>query len=531
MRLVPVEGVFERGKSRKNRAEAEAVINELIRRCHTPELSGQSVGVVTFNITQQHLIDDLLSEACAKDPALEKWVYEAEEPLFIKNLENVQGDERDVILFSIGYGPDENGKVYMNFGPLNRDGGWRRLNVAVSRARCEMVVFSTLRPEQIDLSRTKAEGVEALRAFLEYAQGRPAALSETALKTQTRKPDGIARAICQALEEKGYETDLRVGRSQYRIDVGVVDPKDPERYLLGILLDGDSYGQARTTRDREIAQTGVLGGLGWNLLRVWSMDWWDNREKEIARILAKLEQLQAGVDVPREELPEEPLDTPKLQSSRGRKKTQREAVVPLYQPAKLQEQILTPEEFMEPRRESGIRKKLQKVVDTESPVSQSVLIRRVLQSYGISRSGSRLQGHMHRILQTMDLKTTTRGEEVFYWKANHDPSSYPGFRLSGEEESRRDIRDIAVQEIANALCTVLREQISMGHEDLIRETAKKLGYTRLGGNVNSSVAAALGYAEYTGLIIPSTNGAYILTPQGKEQAQTVLCWLESPTKP
>lgn len=531
VRLVPVEGVFERGKSRKNRAEAEAVINELIRRCHTPELSGQSVGVVTFNITQQHLIDDLLSEACAKDPALEKWVYEAEEPLFIKNLENVQGDERDVILFSIGYGPDENGKVYMNFGPLNRDGGWRRLNVAVSRARCEMVVFSTLRPEQIDLSRTKAEGVEALRAFLEYAQGRPAALSETALKTQTRKPDGIARAICQALEEKGYETDLRVGRSQYRIDVGVVDPKDPERYLLGILLDGDSYGQARTTRDREIAQTGVLGGLGWNLLRVWSMDWWDNREKEIARILAKLEQLQAGVDVPREELPEEPLDTPKLQSSRGRKKTQREAVVPLYQPAKLQEQILTPEEFMEPRRESGIRKKLQKVVDTESPVSQSVLIRRVLQSYGISRSGSRLQGHMHRILQTMDLKTTTRGEEVFYWKANHDPSSYPGFRLSGEEESRRDIRDIAVQEIANALCTVLREQISMGHEDLIRETAKKLGYTRLGGNVNSSVAAALGYAEYTGLIIPSTNGAYILTPQGKEQAQTVLCWLESPTKP
>ena len=158
VKLIHVDGVFDRGKTRTNKAEAEAVVAEIKRRYKDPELSKQSLGVVTFNISQQHLIDDLLNEACTQDAQLEKWVYGAEEPLFIKNLENVQGDERDVILFSIGFGPDENGKVYMNFGPLNRDGGWRRLNVAVSRARCEMMVFSTLRSEQLDLNRTKAEG-------------------------------------------------------------------------------------------------------------------------------------------------------------------------------------------------------------------------------------------------------------------------------------------------------------------------------------------------------------------------------------
>ena len=139
--LVHVDGVFERGGKRINRAEAEAAVAELKRRCHDSACSERSVGVVTFNISQQNLIDDLLTEACKDDAQLEEWAYNYKEPLFIKNLENVQGDERDVILFSIGYGPDKDGKVSMNFGPLNREGGWRRLNVAVSRARYEMIVY------------------------------------------------------------------------------------------------------------------------------------------------------------------------------------------------------------------------------------------------------------------------------------------------------------------------------------------------------------------------------------------------------
>jgi superfamily I DNA and/or RNA helicase len=266
--LIHVDGVFERGKQRQNRAEAEAIIAELKRRCHDPLLRNQSVGIVTFNINQQHLIDDLLSDACREDPDLETWAFQSEEPLFIKNLENVQGDERDVILFSIGYGPDENGKVYMNFGPLNRDGGWRRLNVAITRARQEMTVYATLKPEQIDLNRTSAQGVSALKGFLTYAQTKQLPVDDTSVSIQADTRAGIADSICTFLEEQGYETVRSVGSSKYRIDIGVVDPQNPDSYLLGILLDGSSYGTSKTTRDREVAQISVLNGLGWNIHRV-----------------------------------------------------------------------------------------------------------------------------------------------------------------------------------------------------------------------------------------------------------------------
>ena len=287
--LVHVEGVFERGKSRCNQAEARAVVQELQRRCHDPALSRLSVGIVTFNISQQNLIDDLLSEACARDPVLENWAYNSPEPLFIKNLENVQGDERDVVLFSVGYGPDEEGKVRMNFGPLNREGGWRRLNVAISRARCEMVVYTSLTPEQMDLTKTSARGVAALKAFLEYADGRPLEMDEHTSQLPQAQTTAVADAICKALQERGYDTVSSVGRSAYRVDIGVVDKDNPDQYRLGILLDGGSYRDAKTTRDREVAQISILEGLGWQILRVGGGGGRGSGEKVLSRIFTCLE--------------------------------------------------------------------------------------------------------------------------------------------------------------------------------------------------------------------------------------------------
>lgn len=288
--LIHIDGVFDRGKTRQNRAEAEAVVEEIKRRCHDEVLSKNSIGVVTFNISQQNLIEDLLNEACKTDQQLEQWAFNSDEPVFIKNLENVQGDERDVILFSVGYGPDKDGNVFMNFGPLNRDGGWRRLNVAVSRARCEMAVFSTLTADQINLSKTGAEGVAALKAFLDYAAGKPLALSEYSADKYRKNKENIAKSISRELKSIGYDSDLSVGHSGYRIDIGVIDPDNKDKYILGILLDGDCYNDAKTTRDREIAQISVLNGLGWDIMRVWTMDWWDNRQKEIGRIHERLLQ-------------------------------------------------------------------------------------------------------------------------------------------------------------------------------------------------------------------------------------------------
>jgi len=283
--LVHTPGCYDKGKTRTNRAEAEAIVNEIERRLSDPELRRRSIGVVTFSAVQQTLVEDLLGELFARNPDLEQAALERSEPVFIKNLENVQGDERDVILFSICYGPDENGRTSMNFGPLNRKGGERRLNVAVSRARYEMTVFSTLQPEEIDLSRTGAAGVAGLRRFLEYARQRTALPSDPPTSKTTLS---IAHVIADELRKLGHTAHTHVGTSRYRVDIGVVDPKDPSRYMLGILCDGETYAAAKTARDREVVQRETLRGLGWNLCRVWTMDWIENPQGVLQNIHSAL---------------------------------------------------------------------------------------------------------------------------------------------------------------------------------------------------------------------------------------------------
>lgn len=287
-----VSGVYDKGRTKQNRAEAEAVVAEIVRRLADEELRKDSIGVVTFSVVQQNLIDDLLSEEFAKNPELHEIDEGAKEPIFIKNLENVQGDERDVILFSVGYGPDKEGRVSMNFGPLNREGGWRRLNVAVSRARKEMKVYSSVRPEQIDLGRTRSEGIAGLKGFLEFAaQGRN---SVPGSGTSEMQRDEIVNDVFRQLSEMGYKVRKNVGCSQYRMDLAVVHPDEPDSFILGIMLDGHNANQSFTLRDRYVLQPGVLKGLGWNIIRIWMLDWLDNPEQVKKNLRGVLENLMNG---------------------------------------------------------------------------------------------------------------------------------------------------------------------------------------------------------------------------------------------
>lgn len=282
-----VDGFYDYGKTRTNRAEAKAIVAKAINLMQQqPE---RSVGIVAFSKQQSDLIEDLWNEELAKLPELDIQNQEASEPLFIKNLENVQGDERDIILFSVGYGPDKEGHVSMNFGPLNKAGGERRLNVAVSRARYEMHVFSTLRPEQIDERRTQAEGVLGLKQFLLFAQ-RGSVVHDQANQNlsadSSHEPDGVTVSmISEALKKKGYDVRTNVGTSSFRIDIAVVDPANAERYILGIICDGSNYRKMKTARDREIVRPSVLRMLGWRLAHVWSVDWLRDKETVIGEII------------------------------------------------------------------------------------------------------------------------------------------------------------------------------------------------------------------------------------------------------
>ncbi|MCR5078149.1 MAG: DUF4011 domain-containing protein, partial [Prevotella sp.] len=287
-----VEGVYDKGGRRSNKKEAEAIVSEIGRRLCLPGHASQSIGVIAFSVVQQNLIEDLLTDLLDSDKALREAAEEMYEPIFVKNLENVQGDERDVILFSIGYGPDRNGKVSMNFGPLNNAGGERRLNVAVSRARSEMIVYSSLKASQIDLRRSKAKGVEGLRHFLEYAEQQ--ILVRAAGSRQGTADSVIAGQIAAELEKRGHEATTNVGRSSFKVNVAVCADGTPGCYVLGILLDGEGYHNTQTTSDREIVQPNALGRLGWRVMRVWSVDWLTHPERVISRIEACLREQPAA---------------------------------------------------------------------------------------------------------------------------------------------------------------------------------------------------------------------------------------------
>lgn len=285
-----VRGLYDYSRTRTNRIEAEAIVNEVISRLKDPSCSGQSIGVIAFSTVQQNLIEALLQERIGRNQQLLKAAYgdELTEPLFVKNLENVQGDERDVILFSVCYGPSEDGKISMNFGPLNNAGGERRLNVAVTRARQEMVVFSSMTSEDIDLEKSNALGVQGLKNFLYYAEHGQLPEEVEAPCSTTVHP--LAEHLAADLRKAGYQVDVNVGRSDFRVDVAVLDTNRPGTYRLGLLFDGRGYYRTPMTRDRELVQPAVLEHLGWNLAKVWQEDYFRHPEEVTKQILEMLKK-------------------------------------------------------------------------------------------------------------------------------------------------------------------------------------------------------------------------------------------------
>lgn len=287
-----VGGVYDRGGSQTNLAEAEAILAEVQRCVSDPANLGKTLGVVTFNQKQQTLILDLLEAARRDNPELDKhFAEDLIEPVFVKNLESVQGDERDIILFSTTFGPDQRGGVTMNFGPLNKSGGERRLNVAITRARTQLKVFSSLRAEQIDLTRTAAVGVRDLKHFLEFAEKGVRALGEVIGASRAEFDSPLEAAVAHDLYQKGWVIHPQVGVSRFRVNLGVVDPDMPEQYLAGIECDGATYQGSATARDRDLVREGVLRGLGWNVVRLWATDYWLDPQGVVEKIHAQLQSL------------------------------------------------------------------------------------------------------------------------------------------------------------------------------------------------------------------------------------------------
>lgn len=492
VKLIRPEGYYDKGKSKQNKAEAEAIVNEIIRRLSDENLKHNSIGVVTFSSVQQNLIDDMLVDAFAKHPEIADFDASCEEPVFVKNLENVQGDERDVILFSVGYGPDENGKVSMNFGPLNRDGGWRRLNVAISRARKEMVVYSVLRPEQIDLSRTRSEGVAGLKGFLEFAE-RGTGVIARRTDSIRNSSDHLIETIAAEIEKLGYKTKCNIGCSQFRMDIGIVDPDNSDSYILGIMLDGENCKASASARDRFVVQPGVLKGLGWNIMRIWALDWLDDP----SMVLAEIKQAAINAKNPEEKPAEQKTRTPLVfetvekAPSKSKATAYNTAVLPV---------MGTSDEFYLPPNAGKIESIALRILNAEAPVSRNTLIRKLLGAWGITRTGDRVDAVIAGVFKKLDKRITVDGDNAFFWLGSQDPDSYDIYRTADNQGNKRELTEIPSEEIIVAAKEVLSEQIGLTKADLIRETAKKFGFTRLGSVMTAAVENAIDKAVSTGKI-------------------------------
>ncbi len=279
------DAVYDRGRSRTNPVEAEAVARAVMEHAaRSPELS---LGVAAFSLTQANAIEDRLETLRRQDDSGERFfASHPEEPFFVKNLENVQGDERDAIFISVGYGRDENGRVNQNFGPLNRGGGERRLNVLITRAKRLCHVFTNLQAE--DISPSGSAGTRALHTFLAYAETGNMPDNPRISSFEVDSP--FQQEVAALLEDRGYTAHQEVASGGRFVDIGIVDPQRPGRYIIGIECDGAAYHSSRSARDRDRLREEVLRGLGWELHRIWSTDWFQDPNRELERAIEAIEK-------------------------------------------------------------------------------------------------------------------------------------------------------------------------------------------------------------------------------------------------
>ncbi|NRP28214.1 ATP-dependent RecD-like DNA helicase [Marinobacterium sp. xm-d-420] len=297
-----VNGVYAKGRGQTNSIEAKAVVDEVIKRLKAM-LNGapkKSLGIVTINSQQQRLVEDFMDDARRQNPDVEPFFNATDDydPIFVKNLESVQGDERDIIILSLTYGPTEaHGKTMsMNFGPLNKQGGERRLNVAVTRATSEVLVFSSFDSSMVDLSRTQATAVEHLKNYLEFAERGPIALAEFSTSNYgvDHFDSDFEQAVAMSLRSRGWKVQTQVGVSKFKVDLGIIHPDHPGEYLAGVECDGATYHGSPSARDRDRVRQVILENLGWKIVRLWSTDYFQDPDYALKKLHERLEELLAS---------------------------------------------------------------------------------------------------------------------------------------------------------------------------------------------------------------------------------------------
>lgn len=473
------ETVYDRGRTRTNKGEAKAVALAVMH--HAENSPGMSLGVVAFSMAQRDLIQVEVEILRRSNPQVDAFFNGAHptEPFFIKNLENVQGDERDAIFISIGYGRNESGRIAKEFGPVNRSGGERRLNVLISRAKMAMEVFCNFKADDLELDANAAHGVRALKHFLSYADTRQL---DIPIETGKAADSPFELEVMDALTKRGYLVEAQVGTAGYFIDLAVKDADFPGRYVLAIECDGASYHSARSARDRDRLRQGVLESLGWRFHRIWSTNWFRNPAQELDNASAAIEAARqackadkpaavtirpvAGPDIRRDVAVDSDMAAAAM--------AYRKAMLPDFSANGV---------ALHDMPTDRLAVLLEAIVSIESPVHQTEVTKRLMESFGVSRAG-------RRIVESIDFALSHGHRQGLFHRSGDfvygDKTCRAAVRnRSGFETTERKIEWISPEELDTALLEVITMGFSISQEAAISSALDSLGFGRSTANIAS----------------------------------------------
>lgn len=470
---------YERGTSRTNPTEARVVAQAVIE--HARSNPKQSLGVATFSVAQRQVVLKELELLRRSNPDVEDFFAPGgAEPFFVKNLENIQGDERDVIFISVGYGKTKEGYLAHAFGPLSGEGGERRLNVLISRAKVRCVVFANFTGADIDLERTRARGVAALKLFLTFAETGHFGLGEVSGEDFDSEFEVDVRERLQAL---GFDVKRQIGASGFRVDLAIGDPDKPGRFVLGLECDGAQYHSSRSARDRDRLRQQVLEAHGWIIHRVWSADWYLRPQAELAKIEQAYEAARAewaarddGVQQPKQAVPLQfevstvDDDTDLLTGVIGPASAAQSKTLPYVEANFEVTRDVEPHEAPMGR----LADYVQQIIEIEGPIHLDEITARIRILWGLGRAGNRIRSAVRSAVQRTVQRGTVAGGP-FYMRPGQEIRTRDRSRVTSLTLRRPDMLPPA--EIEHAMMEIVKANYGARREDLVQASSRAFGFS------------------------------------------------------
>ena len=486
--LFRVDGVYRRGATRDNLQEAAKVVDRVLHhRRHHPQTT---IGVVALSTAQQLAVEAEIERRAADEPELRE--LEAGDRLsgfFVKNLESVQGDERDIVILTIGYGPDENGKLFMNFGPINREGGERRLNVAVTRARRRIEIVSSISGGNIRVAggetRSEAGGLAHLRGYLDFAERGRAALAIDLQDSLGDSESPFEEEVLRAAQSMGLEAVPQVGAAGYRIDIGIRHPDKPGSYLLGVECDGASYHSSKVARDRDRLRQEILEGLGWTIHRVWSTAWFADRGREIRAFRSAIDN---ALQAPPDDGGPRPAPAGLVVETVPTDLDARPKWVHDYVEPTASAPPSTTAEFDDPAFRGVVVTQICEVVNDHAPIHRDVVLRIIRMAWGRGRAGKLMRRAFDN---AVGRAIASRGiEQRGDWL--HSPHGTTVVRVPAFDDApRRPVEEVPPDEIELAIMHLLEDAGASRNADLREAWARLYGWKRVGPDIERAFDRAV----------------------------------------